>query len=45
MPLEASERLYRAVQSKDKRPITFEGMKRKILNERIKTAAYKEVLG
>jgi alpha-beta hydrolase superfamily lysophospholipase len=42
---EASERLYRAVQSKDKRPITFEGMKREILNERNKAAVYKEVLG
>jgi alpha-beta hydrolase superfamily lysophospholipase len=42
---EASERLYRAIQSKDKRLITFEGMKREILSERIKAAAYKEVLG
>jgi alpha-beta hydrolase superfamily lysophospholipase len=42
---EASERLYRAIQSKDKCLITFEGMKREILSERIKAAAYKEVLG
>jgi alpha-beta hydrolase superfamily lysophospholipase len=42
---EASERLYRAVQSKDKHLITFEGMKHEMLNERSKAAAYKEVLG
>jgi len=35
----------RAVRSKDKRLITFKGMKHETLNERSKAAAYKEVLG
>jgi alpha-beta hydrolase superfamily lysophospholipase len=44
VPVEASERLYRTISSKDKKLVIYDGMKHEILNERNKEVVYREVL-
>jgi alpha-beta hydrolase superfamily lysophospholipase len=44
VPLEASQRLYNAISSKDKHIIIYDDMKHEVLNERRKAVVYSDVL-
>jgi alpha-beta hydrolase superfamily lysophospholipase len=44
VPVEASQRLYSTIPSKDKNIIVYDGMKHEVLNERRKDIVYRDVL-
>uniref|UniRef100_A0A7C5UWG7 Alpha/beta hydrolase n=1 Tax=Ignisphaera aggregans TaxID=334771 RepID=A0A7C5UWG7_9CREN len=44
VPVEASQRLYNAISSKDKHLVIYDGMKHEILNERNKAKVYNDIL-